>query len=324
MPITIPSLTAGLLALAGGPAAVDPPPPFPVPTQAEAWQMLPRKNPPLPAWAAALAKPMPRGTGKLVELDDLHRTANPLGPVLRAKLRWAAADANGCAYAKEYAEADLRRAGLTPAQIETLATPEKLPADERAALAFTRKLSRAAHTVTDAEVADLVRHYGHKSVVGIVHTIAYANFQDRLLIGLGTAVEEGGPLPPVGVAFDPTRVKPRPEPAAPTTGAAKVAAPTAKFAWPDAGLDLRARLDAQKARAPRIPPVEASALAGLPTAAREQAEKVVWSNISMGYQPILTGTWFASMAACQQDAAFDRVLSNSVFWVVTRSNQCFY
>ncbi len=324
MPMTLPSLAAGLLALAGGPSG-EVPPAFPVPTQAEAWQMLPRKNPVLPAWAAALARPMPRGAGKLVELDDMHRTANPLGPVLRGKLRWAAADANGCDYAKEYAEADLKRAGLIPAQIDKLSTPEKLPADERAALAFARKVSKAAYTVTDEEVAELVRHYGYRSVVAIVHTVAYANFQDRLLIGLGTEVEEGGPLPPVGVTFDTAETKPRKETATGSAKpAAKAAAPNDKFAWPDAGLDLKAKLEAQKARAPRIPPVEAAALAGLPKASREQAEKVVWSNLSMGYQPALTGAWFASMSACQQDAAFDRVLSNSVFWVVTRSNQCFY
>ena len=33
--------------------------------------------------------------------------------------------------------------------------------------------------------------------------MAYANFQDRLLICLGAPVEEGGPMKPVEVAFKP-------------------------------------------------------------------------------------------------------------------------
>ena len=36
------------------------------------------------------------------------------------------------------------------------------------------------------------------------------------------------------------------------------------------------------------------------------------------------GFWFDTMGAFQQEAKFDRVFSNSFFWVVTRSNDCFY
>jgi hypothetical protein len=44
----------------------------------------------------------------------------------------------------------------------------------------------------------------------------------------------------------------------------------------------------------------------------------------MGYQPVLTKAWFDCMGTFQQEASLDRVFSNTYFWVITRSNDCFY
>ena len=61
---------------------------------------------------------MPRTAGALLDLDYLHRAKNPLGPLLAGKLRWAAADEIGCGYARQCAEGDLRRAGLSEKAID--------------------------------------------------------------------------------------------------------------------------------------------------------------------------------------------------------------
>src|SRR5579871_5438519 len=74
----------------------------------EAWDRLPRASPPLPAWARTLAVSLPRTTVAMLALDHTTRANNPLGPVRAAQLRWAAADAIRCEYARRYAEADLR------------------------------------------------------------------------------------------------------------------------------------------------------------------------------------------------------------------------
>ena len=87
---------------------------------------------------------------------------------------------------------------------------------------------------------------------------------------------------------------------------------------------LSKALDQQKSRKSRIPQVDPGRFAKLPPPARAQAEKIVWMNVSMGYQPQLTVAWFDCLRAFQSEASFDRVFSNSVFWVVTRSNECFY
>ena len=128
----------------------------------------------------------------MLGLDHLHRANNPLGPVEAGKLRWAAADAIGCDYAKRYAEADLRRAGLTDKDLRRLDDPNELSGAGRATLTFARKMSRAAHTVTDAEMADLLDRFGPERVVAMVHTLAFANFQVRIFLALRVA--KGGPF----------------------------------------------------------------------------------------------------------------------------------
>ena len=61
-----------------------------------------------------------------------------------------------------------------------------------------------------------------------------------------------------------------------------------------------------------------------PPREKEQAQKVVWMTVSSGYQPELTRAWFACLNAFYEEAKPDRVFTNSTFWVVTRTNDCFY
>jgi alkylhydroperoxidase family enzyme len=296
----------------------------------DAWKLLPRENPPLPAWARVLVEPLPKTTGLMLELDHLHRAKNPIGQVLAGKLRWAAADEIGCDYARKYAEADLRRAGLSDDDLKQLAGDgENLREDDRLALDFARKLTSAAYQVTDDDVAELLKRFGPEVVVGMVHTLAHANFQNRIFLALGVKVEPGGPLPPLDVPLDAAK---RTEIAAPERPAweelQKVETPSKAVARPDWGersfAAIEQALEKQKERAPRIPLPGAERLAKVPPEAREQAAKIVWTHVSMGYQPLLTKAWFDCMGTFRQESKMDRVFNNSVFWVITRSNECFY
>lgn len=314
------------------PAQGEPPAPprFPAAANDEAWTLLPRENPPLPAWARALVQPLPRTTGAMLELDYVHRAQNPLGPVLAGKLRWAAADAIGCDYGRRYAEADLRRAGLTDKDLKRLAGDHQdLPEADRAVLDFGRKLTRAAYQVTDDEVAALLRQFGPEKVVGMVHTLAYANFYNRIVLALSVEVEAGGPLPPMDLRLDPGRRAKVPTPPRPAwEELRKAVTPSGTVARPDWGerdfADLEKALDRQKNRKPRVPLPDPGRLAKLPLDARAQASRIVWSNVSMGYQPLLTKAWFDCMRTFQQESKLDPVFANSMFWVITRSNECFY
>ena len=302
---------------------------FPALNNEDAWKTLPRENPPLPVWARSLAGSLPKTTAAMLELDYLHRAKNPLGAAVYGKLRWVAADTLGCAYSKSRAEADLKRAGLSDADLKALAADRKaFPESERLALEFARKMSRAAYEVTDEEMAALLKQFGPEKVVAIVHTLAHANFQDRIFLALGIETEARGHLPPFDFRTDSEKKDRIVTPARPVwkdTLATTATVPNAQPNWLDHRYDdLQRALGQQKARQPRIPLPAPDALAKLPAETRERTMRIVWSHVSMGYQPLLTRAWFDCMSTFQKEADFDKVFSNTFFWVVTRSNDCFY
>ena len=306
--------------IAGAQAESKAPPRFPQMGNDEAWKQI-SGNPALPAWALALAEPLPRTVGAMLRLDHLHRTRNPLGSVLAAKLHWAAADAMGSEYGKRYAEADLRKAGLKDDDLQQLAgDSKKLPYPDRIAVQFARKLTRAAYKLTDDEVAELIKEFGADKVVAMVHTLAWANFQNRIILALGVQVERDGPLPPLDPHLDAERQGKAP--ARPPWKEVQSAGTAVDIGRPDwrqlTDAELEAALAEQKDRKPRIPLPQQTADAKAP------ATKVVWTHVSSGYQPLLTQTWFETMRTFQQEAKLDRVFSNSYFWVITRANECFY
>jgi alkylhydroperoxidase family enzyme len=308
---------------------------FPLLSDEEAWRKLPPTESgggqALPSWARAMAGAMPRTTAAMLRLDFLHRTRNPLGPLLRGKMRWVAAHADRCAYSMAYAEADLRRAGLDEAGLRSLEGDHKdLPERERAALDFARQMTLDASQVTDAEVAHLIEWYGEKRVVAMVLLLAHANFQDRLLLALGSPIEPGGPLPPLEASFDPEadpppvparkRIEGRPVPEEPT----RVDDPF----WLSMEFDdLQGRLTEQRARSSRIRvPAWEEVLRSMPPEVRrpEKPVQIRWSLVTMGYQPELATAWSACTRAFREEAEQDRVFEESLFWIVTRTIHCFY
>jgi hypothetical protein len=265
----------------------------------------------------------------MLQLDYVQREKNPLGPVLSSRLRWAAADAAGCDYAKKYAEADLRRAGQADADLTALAAGGKgFPEAEQLALKFARKMARAAHEVTDAEMAALLKHFGPEKVTAMVHTLAYANFRDRIILALGVEVEPGGPLPPLdlrpeSIAKEKVVTSPRKPWKEGRDGLAT--APEGRPGWLERDYAaVQKALTGQKERTARIPLPPTERLEALPADVSERTKKIVWSRVSMGYQPQLTKAWFDCMGTFQKEAELDEVFANTFFWVVTRSNDCFY
>ena len=98
--------------------------------------------------------------------------------------------------------ADGRRAGLDEKAIDLPVLWRTTPAiyPLRKWPEFARKMTSSA-SVTDGEFAELVKHYGEKTVAAMVLTMAYANFQDRVLLCLGSPLEADGPLPPLDVVL---------------------------------------------------------------------------------------------------------------------------
>ena len=316
-------------------AAHEPPGSWPLASSEEAWTLLPRAlvggGGRLPTWARATARDLPRTTAAMLDLDRLHRTKSPLGPALRGKMRWVAADANRCEYARATAEADLRRAGLAESEVADLkAGPGRWPDGERDALQFARQMTLDASLVTDDQVAALKASYGDEKLVAMVLLLASANFQDRLILGLGVPAEEGGPLPPLEIKFDPRA----PEPPVPArANPADLRGPD-EPAWVDDPewnefdfAALQGGLQAQKANAGRIRvPTLEEVLARLPEGAPRPKNplRIKWSLVCMGYQPELATAWGACMSSFGKEAKQDRVFEESLFWIVTRTIHCFY
>jgi alkylhydroperoxidase family enzyme len=308
---------------------------FSLSSNEECWLRLPPAENgggrPLPSWARVMAGPMPRTTAAMLRLDFLHRTRNPLGEMLRGKMRWVAGEANRCEYSMAYAEADLRRAGLDEAGLRSLkGSHADLPEPERAALDFARQMTLDASEVTDAEVSHLIALYGEQKVTAMVLLLAHANFQDRLILALDSPIEPGGPMPPLEIDFDakadppsvPPRNRPegRPVPEEP----ARVNDPF----WLSMEFnDLQGKLSEQRARSSRIrvPTWEELVRALPPDIPRpEKPTRIRWNLVTTGYQPELALAWSATTRAFREEAKQDRVFEESLFWIVTRTIHCFY
>jgi alkylhydroperoxidase family enzyme len=304
----------------------------------EVWKKLPPAEEgggtPLPSWARALADVLPQTTVALLELDAGYRGPGDLDPKFRAALRWVLARENRSAYGQAVAEADFRRAGGDPGPLRQALDPKNAWKEpERAAFAFARKMAFTAHTVTDAEVKHLLDAFGEKRLVAIVLQIAYGNFQDRLTTLLGLPVEEADTRAPLAVQFkkpDGTDVK---IPAADRPMRKGDSAENIPLRVEDKGwgeLDIRrlkSSMEEQRARDPRIrvPTWDEVVDAAPPgTLSRDKPNRVRWSLVVVGYQPKQGPAWLRCLRTFGPEAKQDRVLEESIFWVITRNLQCFY
>jgi hypothetical protein len=244
-------------------------------------------------------------------------------------MRWVAADANRCEYARSTAEADLRRAGVADAEIAGLKAGHWLDS-ERDALRFAAQMTLDASLITDDQVAALKSSYGDEKLVAMVLLLATANWQDRLILALAVPLEEGGPLPPAEVKFDSSASKPAvPVRANPADRRGPVEPENVDDpAWQQLDFDaLQQSLRDQKATPGRIRvPTYDQALAHWPDwyPKPKNPTRVRWSLVCMGYQPELGAAWSACTRAFGEEAKQDRVFEESLFWVVTRTIHCFY
>jgi thiol-disulfide isomerase/thioredoxin len=298
---------------------------------AEAWQRLGIQFPQLPEWAIRLSEPLPASTIALLELDYRHRLQNPLGSVVAAQLRWIVADALESDFGKQTAHGDLLRAGWSEETFATwVETHKSHSSAEQTLWDFARQLTLAGHAISDESFAELGQTHAAADIVAIVHTVAFANFQNRLQQAILEADAPGLSLGPVMPPLDwrastAVAAPPRPtleELAAPQEGKA---VSLIRAGWElENFATIRNKLSAQKNRSPRIPLPDPALMEFLPPEERQRSEKVIWSRISLSYQPELTQGWFKLMRTFRQESNLDRVFSNSMFWVVTRTNQCFY
>ena len=297
----------------------------PLPDDSASWAALPHavegSGRPLPAWARALAVHLPRTVAALLELDLAHRTRGPLPPDLRANMRWAIARANRSAYGEAHALADARRAGMDARAIATLTgDPAGWPVEDREPLEFARLHTLAAPEIPDELFARLRARFGDRGVAAMVLLGAYANFQDRVALGLGLDVEPSGPLEPVPVRFAPGAFQMTPV-AGPTAGKSDHQDDGA----PPDGEATAPGLDRRRGRDCRLPiPSWGEVAARLPPAMAAHPTRIVWNLVCLGYVPELAVPWSLATRTMWAEAPLDRVFEESLFWVQTQAVGCHY
>jgi hypothetical protein len=194
----------------------------------------------LPAWAEALADPLPATTFRLLALDDRHRAAHPLGAAVSAVVRERVARHLGCASLVRTAEQDL---AAVPAS-------ERNADAEAIAGAFATAMAAAPQAIPDDVYLRAEQRFGAAGVVALVHSVAYANFQSRLLHGLGLADGAAAKHLPLAADAAPPDVPAPERPAAanPTTTSLAPANWSAGVA-----ADMRTRMERQQRATPRLP-----------------------------------------------------------------------
>ena len=302
----------------------------------QAWNRLPPlasgQRQPLPIWVRVLADSLPRTTAAMLELDSQHRAHGPLGQILAAKVRWTVAGANRCAYSAACAEVDLRRAGLRdPASAVPWKDLPEVSDEDRLVLAFARRLTLEADSITDDEVTRLNEILGERNLVALVLLVAHANFQDRLFLALQSVTDLGEPLPPLEVRFRqtgedgpiavPERIMPNPASAPPVPE--RVEDPQ----WQAIDFAaLQRRLETQRQGSGRIRVPEWDEVKDtIPEDQRpDHPIRILWTRVCRGYQPELAAGWSACTRNFAEEAKQDRVFEESLFWVITRTLHCFY
>lgn len=116
-----------------------------------------------------------------------------LDNTFKVKLFWITSRANNCYYCLGHQEQKLLVAGCSDDEIAALDSDWSKATDkEKAAYAFTKKLTHEPHKITTADLDGMKKHYTPTQVLEIVVTVAGYNSTNRWTDGLNIPAEETG------------------------------------------------------------------------------------------------------------------------------------
>ena len=98
---------------------------------------------------------------------------------------------NGCHYCTQHHIQGSKRAGLTPDQMKALKGGDYsgFAAPEQTALRYAEKLARTPDAATDADFAELKKHFSDEQIVDLHMLIGLANLTNRVTGPLNLEVE---------------------------------------------------------------------------------------------------------------------------------------
>ena len=188
--------------------------------------------------------------------------------------------------------------------------------------------------MSDSEFADLVKAFDERNAAAMVLLMAYSNFQDRLLLCLGShpSSREARDRPSMLSLRRTLSESKMPKPLPSQVSA--LPKPTGKDLVEDdpdwTSLSYRPASRAVGATAGKANPVETFRSG---TTLNEDCHtgfmrpsSIVWNQICLGYVPELATAWETVMRTNMPEmrAKMDRVFRISMFWVITRSIDCPY
>jgi len=98
---------------------------------------------------------------------------------------------NGCHYCTQHHIQGSKRAGLTPVEMKALKAGNysSFGPQEQVALRYAEKLTRTPDAATDADFADLKKHFSDEQIVDLHMLIGLANLTNRVTGPLNLEVE---------------------------------------------------------------------------------------------------------------------------------------
>jgi alkylhydroperoxidase family enzyme len=119
-------------------------------------------------------------------------TDDNLPPRLKAELALVCAVNNRAWYAAAHARQRLIELGASPAELTSLlAGDARGPAGPVAAHALAAKSTANPHLISDADIANVRKHYSDAETAMILHVVCQANMFDRVTEALGLPLEDG-------------------------------------------------------------------------------------------------------------------------------------
>jgi uncharacterized peroxidase-related enzyme len=98
---------------------------------------------------------------------------------------------NGCRYCLQHHVVSSKRVSLAPEDWSALkqASYSRFSEKEKAALAYTEKLTRASHDITDADFSELKKYFSDAEVVDLHLLVGLANLTNRFTDPLALELE---------------------------------------------------------------------------------------------------------------------------------------
>ncbi|HET6878523.1 MAG TPA: hypothetical protein VFI31_00020, partial [Pirellulales bacterium] len=158
-----------------------------LPSEEEARALLPTDlgQKPVPEWVRALSLFPDTCRGQLATLDAIANEGR-LDKLLKAQIAWTCARQDRAWYALADAQRRLAALGQSVDQMFAIDAPsETLSPGAREALAFAARLTAVPHTIADADVARLRKHFSDYETAEIDYVVCTSNMFDRFTETLG-------------------------------------------------------------------------------------------------------------------------------------------